>query len=143
MRNLRILVLLFFHSTVIVNNIYTSKSGKIVQLNKHAFNHKLFHINNLSRNNKGNTDLNLLIQTYRLTDWSFYRASTLWQNHIHRSLSFNFTFSLFLTLEFSREFCYLTWFTIFFFYLYTTWKLLLRELTDSPLKTVITIYLQT
>ena len=37
---------LIFHLTVIVKDIYTSKSGKNVRPNKHAFNHKLFHIYN-------------------------------------------------------------------------------------------------
>ena len=107
---------LFFHSTVIVKNIYTSKSGNIVQLNKHAFKHKLFPIYNLCLNNKGIT--NLSIQTCQLTDWPFYRSSTLRLNHIHRSLSFNFSFSLLLTLSSSTvSLLCLTWFTIFFFYL--------------------------
>ena len=64
-----------------------------MRINKHAFNHKLFHINNLFGNNKRNT--NLSIQTCWLTEWSFYRASALRLNHIHRSLSFNYSFSLF------------------------------------------------
>ena len=34
---------------------------------------------------------NLSIQTCWFTDWSFYRASALRLNHLHRSLSFNFT----------------------------------------------------
>ena len=64
-----------------------------MQPNKYAFNHELFHIYNLS----GNTNLLplQLIQTCRLTDWSFYRALALWLNHIHRSLSFNLSFSPF------------------------------------------------
>ena len=37
---------LFFHSTVIVKDIYTSKYGNNLRPNKHAFNHKLFHIYN-------------------------------------------------------------------------------------------------
>ena len=73
------------------------------QINMHSAINYFIYIYILSRNNKGNT--NLSIQTCRLTDWSFYRALALWYNHTHRSLSFNFTFSLFLTLEFSREFC--------------------------------------
>ena len=86
---------LFFHSTIIINNICTSKYGGNVCLNKHAFNHKLFHINNLCENNKGITKLS--IQTCWFIDWSFYRALALWQNHTHTSLSFNLT----LCFEFS------------------------------------------
>ena len=37
---------LFFHSSIIVKDIYTCKSRNNVQPNKHAFNHKLFHIYN-------------------------------------------------------------------------------------------------
>ena len=36
----------FFYSTIIVKEIFTSKYGNIVWPNKHAFNHKLFHIYN-------------------------------------------------------------------------------------------------
>ena len=80
---------MFFQSIEIVNNSYISKSGGNVRLNKHAFNHKLFHINNLCGNNKGITKFS--IQTCRLTDWSFYKALALRQNHTHKSLSFKFT----------------------------------------------------
>ena len=111
---------LFFHSTVIVNNIYKSKYGGNVRPNKNEFNHKLFHINNLSRNNKDNTNLSahwlILLQSFDSSTESHTQeawASTSLSAHSSIFLSFSH-------LEFCREFCYLlclTWFTIFFYYL--------------------------
>ena len=62
--------------------------------NNHAFNHKLFHILTMLKYK--------VIQTCRLQtgrsrlvcpDSSVYRASALRLNYMHRSLSFNFSFS--------------------------------------------------
>ena len=69
--------------------------------NIHAFNYKLFHIFNYAE----------ITKYYKLVDYkligpdlSVYRASALRLNHIHRSLSFNFSF---LTLSSFIVYCIL------------------------------------
>ena len=82
-------ILWSFTQHVNVNNIYTNNSGENVGYVNMHFNHKLFdiyiyiYIYNLSRNNKK------VIQTCRLFDILFYRASALQQNQAQRNLSFN------------------------------------------------------
>ena len=44
-------------------------------------------------------EITKVLQTCRLIHRSFYRVSALPLNHIHRSLSFNFSFSLLLNLS--------------------------------------------
>ena len=67
-----------------------------MQPNNRAFNHKLFHIFNYAEITKYYKLVN-----YKLIgqDLSVYRASALRLNHIHRSLSFDFSFSPWVPLS--------------------------------------------
>ena len=63
-----------------------------IQINMHSTINYLIYIT-CREITKYNTNLSALrhIQTWRLTDWSFYRSSALRKNHTHKRLSFNFT----------------------------------------------------
>ena len=65
-----------------LKDIYRGKSGNNVQSNKHAFNHKLFHIYNYAEMKK-------VLQTClsRLVDLQSFSSSTKF--YMHKSLSFD------------------------------------------------------
>ena len=104
-----------FTQTINVNNIYSSNSRKNVRLNKHAFNHKLFDLYNLSWHNKELYVANANLKFTKI--FNLLQSFGSWHLQTHRSLSFDTIISslsaILWALTLSACLLCLTWFTIF------------------------------
>ena len=109
---------LFFHLTVIVKDIYRSKYGNMCgQIIMHSTTNYFIYLT--MENNKVLQTCRLQTGRSRLVgpDSSVYRASALRLNHMHRSLSFDFSFSPWVPLLSNVCVVCVKRFTICFFYL--------------------------